>query len=457
MIPAHRGAFGADELVDALGLLPYVFLLIGTDMAIRHIAGDVESLLGRSGGSLIDTSALELLHPDDLERVATVLADVGQRAVPSAERPIGERPIASRHIEMPLRVLHHDGRWVSVGATGRKLPESELFMIGLRPNQIVRDMDDLMAGLATGVPVDGLVSVVVRMMQSQFATEHAWLIRSSRPEAVLAFGAEVADAYAIGAAIHGTSKLSAETAAEAMELSRDGDVHATSDNRYWLAGIRGPDGSPLGLVVIENPRYPETPSFYDSEIMRRTAGIASLVLQREVDDVAVRIAASSDPLTGAFNRASFAAAISHLTVDDLPAAVIYVDVDGFKSINDQHGHQAGDAVLRRTVERLRGAVRAEDMVARLGGDEFAVLCRRVDRSVVDRLTLRTRQALAERSGESLVQTGGHHPADDPHASVGCAFAGTLESVSDVVDRADSDMYRVKRERQSGLPTARSAE
>lgn len=452
MNPAPPGAFGADELLGALGLLPHVFLVIGTDLTVFQIAGDVDSLLGHPADSLVGTSALELLHPDDLELVATVLADVSERAV-----PLVDRPIASRHVEMPVRLRHHDGRWVSLGATGRKMPDRELFIVGLRPNQVIRDMDDLLAGLATGVSVDGLLAVVIRMMQSQFASDHAWLIRSSRPEAVLAFGAEIADAFAIGAAIHGTSKLSTATAAEVMELSRDGDVHATADRGYWLAGIQGADGLPLGLIVIENPRYPETPSIYDAEIMRRTARVASLVLQREVDDVAGRIAASSDPLTGAFNRASFTQAIANLSVDDLPVAVIYVDVDDFKSVNDRHGHHTGDAVLRRTVERLREAVRAEDMVARLGGDEFAVLCRRVDRSVVEQLTARTRSALAERSDETKPDDGGHQPAHDPPASVGSAFASTLLSVADVVDRADADMYRVKRQRQSGGPTITSAE
>ena len=58
-----------------------------------------------------------------------------------------------------------------------------------------------------------------------------------------------------------------------------------------------------------------------------------------------------------------------------PTGLILIDLDGFKDVNTAHGYPAGDAVLRETAARLRGAVRSNDVVARLGGDEFAVLMR----------------------------------------------------------------------------------
>ena len=80
-----------------------------------------------------------------------------------------------------------------------------------------------------------------------------------------------------------------------------------------------------------------------------------------------------DPLTGLPNRAHLTERITHLTGRREDLTVLYVDLDGFKHVNDRFGHAAGDQVLVTFADRLRHAVRAGDLVVRLGGDEFAVL------------------------------------------------------------------------------------
>lgn len=84
-------------------------------------------------------------------------------------------------------------------------------------------------------------------------------------------------------------------------------------------------------------------------------------------------AASRDALTGLVNRRHFDEALSEALNDERPCALILIDLDGFKPVNDLHGHAAGDEVLQQTARRLEALVDPADLVARIGGDEFAVL------------------------------------------------------------------------------------
>ncbi|AEV87018.1 Cellulose synthesis regulatory protein [Actinoplanes sp. SE50] len=84
--------------------------------------------------------------------------------------------------------------------------------------------------------------------------------------------------------------------------------------------------------------------------------------------------ARHDPLTGLANRAAFT---EHLD-EDTAGVLLYLDLDGFKAINDRDGHEAGDAVLKAVGQRLTAAVRSSDLVARLGGDEFVIACTAAD-------------------------------------------------------------------------------
>jgi diguanylate cyclase (GGDEF)-like protein len=120
---------------------------------------------------------------------------------------------------------------------------------------------------------------------------------------------------------------------------------------------------------------------------------------------------------------------------DNGVAVLYVDLDGFKDVNDVLGHAAGDAILVRTAERLRAALRGSDDLGRLGGDEFLLLCRDVpDEAAAAHLARHVRAALA---------------ADDPiPASVGVAWTGVPVSADSLVARADIDMYAEKTSRRS---------
>jgi diguanylate cyclase (GGDEF)-like protein len=144
-------------------------------------------------------------------------------------------------------------------------------------------------------------------------------------------------------------------------------------------------------------------------------------------------ASRTDGLTGCLNRRGFderlAAAIGRAQRAAGLLSIVLIDVDGFKRVNDEHGHAAGDELLRWLVEQTSSELRAADFLGRLGGDEFAVALPDTDEVDASRVVARIRTALGDR-----VQ-----------ASFGVAFSATAGLDADaLLLTADADLYRRKR-------------
>ena len=134
--------------------------------------------------------------------------------------------------------------------------------------------------------------------------------------------------------------------------------------------------------------------------------------------------------------------------------LVFIDLDGFKALNDRHGHQEGDRYLLAVGQRLSRAQRETDCVARLGGDEFVVLCPHLGRSKIE--ARQALQAVETKLRSALALPWEVHGDWVPMgASVGsCAFSGNEGSAEDILLLADRRMYADKksRRRSSGLQT-----
>lgn len=157
-----------------------------------------------------------------------------------------------------------------------------------------------------------------------------------------------------------------------------------------------------------------------------------------------------DPLTGTGSRIriedELAAATSQPAVGNTSpsAAVLFLDLDAFKPVNDRYGHSVGDDVLCAVARRLEEAVRDTDTVGRVGGDEFVVVCRDITPVELDRLAARLAEVIAV-----PMRIDGHDIAVG--ASIGTSWASGAEaSPSDLLRSADVDMYRRKLGRREGL-------
>jgi diguanylate cyclase (GGDEF)-like protein/PAS domain S-box-containing protein len=194
-----------------------------------------------------------------------------------------------------------------------------------------------------------------------------------------------------------------------------------------------------------------------AEIADASEGTAQYLVRDVTDrhhrEAALAHRAEHDPLTGLANRARFEGRLHELLAPgasssrlgvERQVAVLYIDLDGFKPVNDRYGHAAGDAVLVAVAERLRDSTRGSDLIARLGGDEFAILLEVRDHDEVT--------AVADRILSSLERP---IPYDGQELRVGASIgiadthAGG-ESVSltpaELLRAADSAMYSAK---QSG--------
>lgn len=185
------------------------------------------------------------------------------------------------------------------------------------------------------------------------------------------------------------------------------------------SSIRGKDGAVSGITCVAR------------DVTAR---------RRAQEEMAYR--AFHDPLTGLPNREHYLsildAALQRRARDGSPCAVAMIDLDGFKAVNDTHGHAAGDHLLRQVARRLERALRESDTVARLGGDEFALVLPRADQAgaylVAERLQVAMQQPI-ELDGIA-VQVG---------MSLGIALLGTDgDDSATLLHHADLAMYTAKR-------------
>ena len=222
----------------------------------------------------------------------------------------------------------------------------------------------------------------------------------------------------------------------------------------WASGLRTTALLPVpgengvrGMLCVgyktASPFAPEAFSFAEG-----VASVLSTALLRIDSEARVAYLAQFDPLTGLPNRAlladRFSQMIMHAKRRDAPLAVLFVDLDGFKLVNDTLGHAGGDALLKEVALRLQSAVRGGDTVARISGDEFAIvlgdMSQLEDAALVAQKVIDKLAATVEIGGKEVFVT----------ASVGIAvYPGDGADADTLIGAADAAMYRAK---QSGRNT-----
>ena len=167
------------------------------------------------------------------------------------------------------------------------------------------------------------------------------------------------------------------------------------------------------------------------------AAIERDVTARTLRELELRSAANTDPLTGLFNRRALRHMIGSVWRNDPQTtnAVVMLDIDGFKGLNDDHGHPAGDRVLSVLGEVLITSMRESDYPVRLGGDEFAMVLMDSSPSAADRVAQRLRGALADALAD----------ADLPDVTVGVGVATAARTGLDaLMKQADDALLQAKR-------------
>ncbi|MEI6273963.1 MAG: diguanylate cyclase, partial [Phycisphaerae bacterium] len=213
---------------------------------------------------------------------------------------------------------------------------------------------------------------------------------------------------------------------------RDEWIMHTDGTEHCMEMLRAPyfgvDGKPLGLIGIGR----------DVTVKKQADE-----QKKEVDEKNNRLA-NYDPLTGLANRHKFYEKlkdeIPHADRAELSLALLLIDLDQFKEINDTHGHPVGDMLLKQAADRIRTCTRASDTVARLGGDEFTVILSRVkDPKDVELVAQKINKRLGEpfQLGEAVVYVS---------ASIGITvYPQDATEVEELLKSADQAMYVAKRQ------------
>jgi diguanylate cyclase (GGDEF)-like protein/PAS domain S-box-containing protein len=225
---------------------------------------------------------------------------------------------------------------------------------------------------------------------------------------------------------------------------------ARRERRFVQAELVGRHGAVSGVSVVVQGHagvhavlaaYSDRPAAFtpdDVTFLQSMANVLGDALDRFASDQEIRRRGLHDPLTELPNRAlvmerlaeAGARAEGHI-------ALLFLDLDHFKDVNDSLGHRAGDDVLRQVADRLRGAVRPGDVVGRFGGDEFVVLCEHVE----DEAMART---IADRLAAAFARP--FHAGGDDHllgVSIGIALTDGCDDGDALLRDADTAMYRAK--------------
>ena len=336
-------------------------------------------------------------------------------------------------------VVDHEGTWRGARGLCRDVTEERL-----------RD-----SALAQAKVREQVVAYIVNQIREQ-----------AKPEAMLeAAVAMLGRAESASAAVYSRSKsgeyelsathddwpadLSVETV-----LPTSGDLtvpfRSAAAGHRTMASVTHYRGVPNGVVVLARPENMKSWSRDDEAMLSSVAGQLAIALRQIADQRELERLSSTDALTGLMNRRAFEEsldiAIARASRTGIAGALIYVDLDNFKVVNDHYGHETGDAVLVEVGELLTTRSRTYDLVARIGGDEFVVWLDGVDFSVAKRRAGELAMVLADLSrytGENIPQLG---------ASVGIVEfdPDCDEDTTQLVARADRAMYDVKaHNKQSG--------
>ena len=265
-------------------------------------------------------------------------------------------------------------------------------------------------------------------------------------------------------ALRGDVDAAREVLLEASELSQSSSLHDLRA-RVALARVRlarQQDDAPAALLAVDEflvaqsdahkvelegqriaTRFVEEVERTEARGRREAEAVSALTLRlldtQAQAEKAAKLAAR-DPLTGVLNRSAFEAAVMRVAAGpQQPVTLIMLDVDNFKSTNDQFGHIAGDAVLSGLVDRMRQSLRANDLLGRFGGDEFLLLCP----GVGPRIALAIANRMLARIAKEPVRYENHEITVTVSLGAACAQTKSLPALSYLIKRTDAALRRAK--------------
>jgi len=420
----------------------YGWMLVDAEGVIRYHNDAVAELLGRVGYGALGTSMFDHVASSDVE-AALEAVDELSNADESEMLLVG--------LPMVFRVLHADGSVVpiEVGAESfLDVPGVEAIRLRIRDYRPDACLHAYLEALAEGARFPHLLKAAVRLADATLvggttAILHDWDGETYRSVVTDRLPEELTRGI-----------IEADAVDPPWVASRDGDAHIVScadlggrlAEQAVAAGLKScwvepltiaEDAVPSAALVIFRP-WSQRPLVGHLAAARRLRSTIALAFLAQRARERLMSAATSDSLTGLDNRSAAFDQLERLVASG-PTAVLFVDLDGFKAINDSRGHGIGDGVLVEVADMLREAVEPGAVAARIGGDEFLVIV--PDAPPVAELT-----ALAEQVLTALCRS---IPIDGTRVELGATigvarFPEHGATPDELVEAADRALYRAKR-------------
>ncbi len=234
-----------------------------------------------------------------------------------------------------------------------------------------------------------------------------------------------------------------ESWSDVRHLAREFNINAC-----WSHPIRNTEGDVVGAFAISSFEE-RKPSSFQQQLLTESANIAGIIIERHDREKDLWDKAHLDKLTGLCNRHMFDMTLSHAISSarrhEAQLAVLFVDLDNFKVINDTYGHKAGDDVLQEIASRLKRCQRSSDTLARYGGDEFTLLLENIDD--INSVT-QVAQRIIDECAIPIVSDGWSASVS---ASVGISlFPNDALELRELLSFADRAMYKAKSKGRNGF-------
>ncbi len=222
----------------------------------------------------------------------------------------------------------------------------------------------------------------------------------------------------------------------------------------WSEPVFSSKGDLLGTFAIYS-RQPSEPTQENLRVIAQAANLASIAIEHSRVRRELEYRAHTDSLTGLANRGRFMelaeAELARSTRYGTPYAMLLLDIDHFKRVNDEHGHKSGDAVLCGLSDILRRTLREVDIIGRIGGEEFAVMLPATDMEEAPRVAERLRKVVAE----TAIPAGNTFPLCIT-VSIGVAKTVDSNQIEYILRKADAALYEAKNSGRNRVCIARSA-
>ncbi|MEI8337172.1 MAG: bifunctional diguanylate cyclase/phosphodiesterase [Actinomycetes bacterium] len=429
--------------------------------SIRYQSAQAKQLFGGESSGTFVESVAGAIHEDDRSRVlgrieSALFADVlrGDSWEGSLEFRVLGTDNNWRYCETKFTDLRHELAVAGVVLTTRDITDRR------RSETLLHEQAEFLRLVASSAPISAVLAALCDLVEETFVGAKAAVMRVSEERLSFAGGprmpAEFVDAMQsvpLGAG-GGLCGIAVETGEPvySLDVATDGRLEGCRDlllrngfKSVWSTPVSSSDEDAIiaSIAVFWHELHEVT--LDEVAAMETLIALCSIAVDRKEYETRLTHQAHHDSLTGLPNRSLFTELLSIATArasrGNTVNAVMFIDLDRFKEVNDSLGHDAGDELLINVASRLRECSRASDTIARFGGDEFVVLCEDLDPESASGVISELAERLLASIDQPMVIKGQSLRVS---ASVGVAINGGNAKAAGMLRDADAAMYKAKK-------------